>query len=166
MPTIRISDLNYQRLQQFAVPLEDTPNDALGRVLDLAELAKQSGLSIKAAVKTANGSLVTLGVDRLDTKLAAKLSGIAYPVKEGNTMTRWEYERTGNRFWITKSGTPRVYLPPRGSWPSDTDHKVVHHPTPKSGWDRYDHLNLRDEGDVDYALKVLEDLGSPLVPNS
>ena len=48
MPTIRISDQNYQRLQQFAVPLQDTPNDALGRVLDLAELAKQHGLSAES----------------------------------------------------------------------------------------------------------------------
>jgi len=43
MPTIRISDQNYQRLQQFAVPLQDTPNDALGRVLDLAAYSAENG---------------------------------------------------------------------------------------------------------------------------
>jgi hypothetical protein len=64
------------------------------------------------------------------------------------------------RFWLTKSGVPLLYLPPRGLWPSDVDHKVVHHPTPRSGWDRYDHLYLHDEADVEYALKILADLES------
>lgn len=158
MPTIRISDQNYQRLQQFAVPLEDTPNDALGRVLDLAELAKQRGLSIESIGTPTRKPHVTADEDRLDIKLAAKLSGKAVPAKEGSTMTRWELTRTGQRFWLTKSGAPRLYLPPRESWPSDMNHKVVHHPTPRSGWDRYDHLYLRDEGDIDYALGIISDL--------
>jgi len=161
MPTIRISDPNYHRLQQFAVPLEDTPNDVLGRVLDLAELAKHSGLSVEPIGKTTSELLGTTNADRLDIKLAAKLSAIAVPAKEGSTMTRWEYKRTGERFWLTKNGVPRLYLIPRGTWPSDTDHKVIHHPIPKSGWDHYDHLYLRDDGDIDYALRVLGDLDNP-----
>ena len=160
MPTIRISDQNYQRLQQFAVPLEDTPNDALGRVLDLAELAKQRGLSVESTSTPTNGPRMTADEDRLDAKLAEKLLGRAVVAKEGSTMTRWELTRTGQRFWLTKSGVPLLYLPPRELWPSDTDHKVVHHPTPRSGWDRYDHLYLHDESDVDYALKILGDLES------
>jgi len=158
MPTIRISDQNYQRFQQFAVPLEDTPNDALGRVLDLAELAKQRGLSVESVGTATSRPRVSADEDRLDIKLAARLSGKAVPAKEGSTMTRWELTRTGRRFWLTKSGTPRLYLPQRESWPSDTDNKVVHHPSPRSGWDRYDHLYLRDEGDIDYALRILDDL--------
>jgi len=160
MPTIRISDQNYQRLQQFAVPLEDTPNDALGRVLDLAELAKQRGLSVESTITPTNGPRMTADEDRLDAKLAEKLLGRAVVAKEGSTMTRWELTRTGQRFWLTKSGVPLLYLPPRDLWPSDADHKVVHHPTPRSGWDRYDHLYLHDESDVDYALKILGDLES------
>lgn len=161
MPTIRISDLSYQRLQRFAVPLEDTADKALGRVLDAAEAAKQRGLSAEATGTATSGSLVTANADRLDIKLAAKLEGIAVPAKEGRTMTRWEHRRTRARFWVTKSGAPRVYLPRRGSWPSDADHKVLHYPTPKSGWNHYDHLYLRDAGDVDYALMVLGDLDLP-----
>ena len=37
MPTIRISDDTWQRLKAWAVPLEDTPDDAVGKVLDVAE---------------------------------------------------------------------------------------------------------------------------------
>lgn len=34
---IRISEANYRRLQAFAEPLSDTRNDAMTRVLDMAE---------------------------------------------------------------------------------------------------------------------------------
>ena len=73
MPTIRISDQNYQRLQQFAVPLQDTPNDALGRVLDLAELAKQHGLSAESTKVPTNKPYMTVDENRLDVKLAQRL---------------------------------------------------------------------------------------------
>jgi hypothetical protein len=164
MPTIRISDLNYQRLQRFAVPLEDTADKALSRVLDAAEAAKQRGLLTEPTGEATSGSIVTAYAERLDIKLAAKLGGMGVLAKEGSTMNRWEHRGSGARFWITKSGAPRVYLPRRGSWPSDTDHKVQHHTTPKSGWDHYDHLFLREAGDIDYALRVLGDLDLPLVP--
>src|SRR5208283_4367178 len=99
MPTIRISDQNYQRLQQFAVPLEDTPNDALGRVLDLAELAKQRGVSVESTNGPTNRPRMTVDENRLDVKLARRLSGRAVVAKEGSTMTRWELTQTGQRFW-------------------------------------------------------------------
>lgn len=37
MPTIRISDEAWERLKRWAVPLEDTVDDALKKVLDAAE---------------------------------------------------------------------------------------------------------------------------------
>ena len=37
MPTIRISDETWNRLKNWAVPLEDTPDTAIQRVLDAAE---------------------------------------------------------------------------------------------------------------------------------
>jgi hypothetical protein len=37
MPVIRITDATWDRLKRFAVPLEDTPEDAVRRVLDAAE---------------------------------------------------------------------------------------------------------------------------------
>ena len=160
MPTIRISDPNYQRLQQFAVPLQDTPNDAPGRVLDLAELAKQRGLTVASTKMPTHKPYMAVDENRLDVILARKLPGRAVIAKEGSTMTRWELTRTGQRFWLTKSGVPLLYLPPRELWPSDTNHKVVHHPTPRSGWDRYDHLYMHEEADVEYALKILADLES------
>jgi hypothetical protein len=36
-PVVRISDETYQRLQTWAVPLEDKPDDVIRRVLDVAE---------------------------------------------------------------------------------------------------------------------------------
>ena len=37
MPVIRISDENWERLKRWAVPLEDSVDDALGKVLNAAE---------------------------------------------------------------------------------------------------------------------------------
>jgi hypothetical protein len=37
MPVIRVSDATWARLKKWAEPLEDSPDDAIGRVLDLAE---------------------------------------------------------------------------------------------------------------------------------
>ena len=37
MPVIRITDSTWSRLQRWAVPLEDTPEDAVRKVLDAAE---------------------------------------------------------------------------------------------------------------------------------
>ena len=36
-PVVRISDVNWERLKRWAVPLEDSADDALGKVLDAAE---------------------------------------------------------------------------------------------------------------------------------
>ncbi len=36
-PVVRISDATWERLQAWAVPLEDTPDDAVRKVLDIAE---------------------------------------------------------------------------------------------------------------------------------
>ena len=37
MPVIRISGDTWKRLQKWAVPLEDTPDDAVKKILDVAE---------------------------------------------------------------------------------------------------------------------------------
>jgi hypothetical protein len=37
MPVIRITDATWDRLKRWAVPLDDTPDDAVRKVLDVAE---------------------------------------------------------------------------------------------------------------------------------
>ena len=37
MPVIRIKPATYERMKSWAIPLEDTPNDAIERILDAAE---------------------------------------------------------------------------------------------------------------------------------
>ena len=37
MPTIRVKEETYEKLKSWAIPLEDTPNDAIERVMDIAE---------------------------------------------------------------------------------------------------------------------------------
>ena len=37
MPVIRVKPETYERMKSWAVPLEDTPNDAIERILDAAE---------------------------------------------------------------------------------------------------------------------------------
>lgn len=52
MPVIRIGDETWDRLKKWAVPLEDTPDDALRKILDAAdEHRKCSGLTPQSVVK-------------------------------------------------------------------------------------------------------------------
>jgi hypothetical protein len=44
MPVIRISDESWDRLKNWATPLEDTPDDAVRKVLDAAEAYKKGAL--------------------------------------------------------------------------------------------------------------------------
>ena len=37
MPVIRVKPETYERMKSWAVPLEDTPNDAIERILEVAE---------------------------------------------------------------------------------------------------------------------------------
>ena len=37
MPVIRVKPETYERMKSWAVPLEDTPNDAIERILKVAE---------------------------------------------------------------------------------------------------------------------------------
>ena len=37
MPVIRVKPETYERMKNWAIPLEDTPNDAIERILDAAE---------------------------------------------------------------------------------------------------------------------------------
>ena len=37
MPTIRVRPETYERMKSWAIPLEDTPNDVIERLLTLAE---------------------------------------------------------------------------------------------------------------------------------
>ena len=42
MPVVRISEGNFERLQRWAEPLVDSADDALGKVLEVAELQRES----------------------------------------------------------------------------------------------------------------------------
>ena len=37
MPVIRVKPETYERMKDWAVPLQDTPNDAIERILEAAE---------------------------------------------------------------------------------------------------------------------------------
>ena len=48
---IAISGVNFRRLQRFAQPLEDTVNDAVTRILDLAEKKRDELEEAKATAE-------------------------------------------------------------------------------------------------------------------
>ena len=73
MPTMRISDTNWTRLQAWAVPLVDSPDDAFGKVLDEAETSKsRAGQNRTTTTATAQIQTVT------GTKHSKKLPESAY----------------------------------------------------------------------------------------
>ena len=41
MPTIRVNQYTYERLQEFAQPLRSTPDDAIRKVLEMAEAHRE-----------------------------------------------------------------------------------------------------------------------------
>ena len=62
-PVARVSDENFKRIKRFAEPLEDTFDDVLGRVLDMAE--RQSLGSSTDALETGRRSGARIvGVNR------------------------------------------------------------------------------------------------------
>ena len=81
MPVIRITDTTMDRLKQWAVPLEDTPDDAIRKVLDAAEghnkytpnQERDLG-SFKRTRRTQNG--------RLSTGLKTPQSAYNQPIME------------------------------------------------------------------------------------
>ncbi|MDM7939199.1 MAG: hypothetical protein QUS07_02525 [Methanothrix sp.] len=163
MPTVRVSDRNWRRLQHWAIPLEDTVDDALTKVLDAAELAKEHGL-IGAGDEQKGGSAIPLGVtpkQELERQLNELLESTptAFIEREGKTMIRWRStEKSKERFWVTTNGSGIIYLPRRGKWSSDVQQKVTHYQNPKSGWERYDRLLLQQPADVPYAIKILHEI--------
>ena len=50
MPVIRISDANFQRMQDWALPIVDSADDALGKVLDAAEAFRDRDTSIETSL--------------------------------------------------------------------------------------------------------------------
>ena len=49
MPTIRVRPETYERMKNWAIPLEDTPNDVIEKLLNLAEAHRNPAPSVDAA---------------------------------------------------------------------------------------------------------------------
>lgn len=71
MPTIRISDETMERLKRWAVPLEDTADDAIQRVLEAAESA-QDERRLEAKVPSNHASSSTRIIQNAGVKLPQK----------------------------------------------------------------------------------------------
>lgn len=48
MPTIRVRPETYERMKNWAIPLEDTPNDVIEKLLNLAEAHQTTAPSREA----------------------------------------------------------------------------------------------------------------------
>ena len=59
MPVMRISEDTWKRLQTWAIPLEDSPDDALRRVLDAAEARRQGKAGGKTVPQPVPSQLAT-----------------------------------------------------------------------------------------------------------
>ena len=160
MPTLRISESNWQRLQTWAVPLVDSVDNAFARVLDAAEMARKHGLIAAGTLQTPDAGILPRITEKhkLEQELNAALANETTAIleKQGKSMIRWRSNgKLRKRFWVTTNGSGLIYLPNRGGWATDTGYKVVHHPNPKSGWEHYDWLYLKEHQDVSYTLQIL-----------
>ncbi|MBM3945742.1 MAG: hypothetical protein FJ317_09710 [SAR202 cluster bacterium] len=152
MPKITLSEENWKRLQKWAIPLEDSPDDAFRKMADTADLALQRGIPAPHLREDMNRR------KSLDVQLTERLKADSrFSVRKiGATMTSWIHNPTGRGFGVTTNGRNVVFLPRKGQWDSDVDLKVLHTPEPKSGWSKADRIILKQPTDVEYVLKLID----------
>ena len=107
MPVMRISEDTWKRLQSWAIPLEDSPDDALRRVLDAAEA--QRLLSTLPGVEEVRDR-GTLGihhvfqVERPFLHADANLGHDRSPACQLSSASKWTNRRMSPRATVTPSG--------------------------------------------------------------
>ncbi len=162
MPVFRMSDENWERFKKWAVPLEDTADSAMSRVLDAAEGKTVVWTSVGGAGKGRRDSWA----EQLEAWLRQG-PGIVFG-KSGKSMNTYRLEGASFRLkngkqpalYVTKVGNGLVYLPrlPGGDYrAADPSSRVVYKEMghPPVGYNFYPQFTLRSSEDVQYAISLI-----------
>ena len=160
MPIIRISDENWKRMQAWAVPLQDTADSALSKVLDAAEGRIDPKVLRDASTRPPKNRWI----EELESWLQAR-QDISLE-KSGKTMNTYRIEGARSRLrggrapalFVTRSGL--LYLPPlgRGAYTvADVQGRVVQEDMgdPPVGWKYYPRFTVRTKEDLEYAKGLI-----------
>lgn len=160
MPIIRISDQNWRRMQAWAVPLEDTADSALSKVLDAAEGRIEPAVLRDACARPPKSRWTEELESWLQARRDVKLE------KSGKTMSTYRMEGAKSRLrggrapglFVTRSGL--LYLPPLGGEAyaaADVQGRVVQEDMgdPPVGWKYYPRFTVRTEEDLEYAKGLI-----------
>jgi len=175
MPTIRISDRNYERLQRWAKPFEDTVDDVLSRVLDIAE-SVNSVPEAKASSQTHQVGLTAQTEQRPPINANLLLAEfeewlLNHPrikfVHAKKTMNTYLLEvprvkgRRQPKVFVPSNGSSRLYLPISDYSAIDPDKRVIYkRPINQAGnlvgWNIYPQFIVRTPEDVKLAKELID----------
>ena len=129
MPTIRIDQEVWHALQKYAVPLEDTPNDVLRRLLRLEGGGRRKlqpravgrdhrtayrRAILQALVDMGGGGQVNKVLERIEELVRSKLNSADYQQVAGGE-PRWRNAVRWERHNMVNEGLLKVDSP-RGYW--------------------------------------------------
>jgi hypothetical protein len=177
-PVIRISKANWERLKHFAVPLQDSIDDALNRVLNIAESSgmqtspykpdahQQSSHEIQSPAQARQWQIAN--ENQLLLEFERWLDNIGPRVKllhRKKTMATWELEREDGKklkFFVPTNGSNKLYLPVVDYAPVDKQAKIAHknYYDAKTGrivgWNYYPQFNVKTAEDLNFVRGLVE----------
>jgi hypothetical protein len=178
-PVIRISRANWERLKQFAIPLEDSIDDALSKALTLAEGSEAQQNFHPASInehvlkETVNPAYSMQETIKNEKPLLLEFERWLQQVKTSNavmlyrkkTMATWQLRTTSGKtfkLFVPTDGGNTLCLP-KGNYTSlDTSGKViqkdcVNDRTGKSiGWYHYGLLRIKKPDDLILAKDLVK----------
>ncbi len=183
MPLVRIHKVNWERLKRWAIPLEDTVDNALNRVLNVAEsmetTLEKDGSSHRPYAcgekQTVTGEYST--TERLSQRYPNEnhlLEELEQWLLNQPRITLLHSKKTMNTYcleipiepgkrqpkiFVPTNGLNRLYLPNRKYTPIDPEQRVIYKDYENSkgrkvGWNWYPQFTVKTTDDLEFA-KVL-----------
>ncbi|GEM_PF-5276112 len=177
-PIIRISRSNWERIKRFAVPLEDSTDDALNRILDTAERSsneripgkrhdnERAGDEVQSPRQTEEAEIEN--ENRLLLVFEHWLSSLGPRVKlmhRKKTMATWRLETADGKqrnLFVPTNGLNKLYLPVADYVAFDQRSKIVrkNYRDDKTGklvgWNYYPQLDVKTPDDLEFAKRLVD----------
>lgn len=167
---IRISQSNWERLKRFAIPLEDSIDEALGKVLTMAESLKEQEWDLNGAGNLSQSAQETTVTEKpllveFERWLQQENKLNAIMLHRKKTMATWELRtRSGKTFKVlVPTDRGNMLCIPKGDYsPIDATGKVVqkgcyNQNTGKSvGWYHYALFSIKKPDDLVMAKDLVK----------
>jgi len=178
-PVIRISRANWERLKHFAIPLEDSIDDVLSKVLTLAESSEPQNNEYSASIKehvleeSGNLSYSTNEIIKNEKPLLFEFemwlqqenNSNAVMLHRKKTMATWELKSKSEKtfkLFVPTDGGNTLCLPKANYSSIDTSGKVIQKESHNIrtgkpvGWYHYALFSIKKPDDVTLAKKLVK----------